>query len=532
MVHITHVAALINHIDLLTINCNGLIVSILNITPFYSLLTNELNRSMPRSQRMQPSSHGAEIEIMLPRKEIWILDTDMHGHKPLLKELRARGFETRQFKTPQDLWLEEKALTETVILANMDAQGSLNSLRDRFPDVPVILMTACPALEKAISAYQCGAFEYLSKPYNLDEALGLIRRACTEGHLRATAAPITGIPVTDIIGGAPAMHEVFRTIARLAQSDVTVLIQGESGTGKEMAARALHRYSPRARAPLVAMNLTTIPANSMNAEWFGHTGDSGLGEVSACRLGRLQQADGGTLLLNEIAEIPPELQSQLVRILTDGEFFPHGSRTAVRVNVRIIATTQRNLETLVAEGKFREDLYHRLNVVRINLPPLRERGQDIPLLLRHFLKLASRELKVETKILDSEVESFLCGLDWPGNVRQLENACRSITARVMGKEVLMEDLPPELFQTTHPLSPLIAEQWEEVFRHWVRLKLSKGTRNIAKDAIIQAESILIETALNMTHGRREEAAKLLGYGRNTVTRKITELKLPLPEIRS
>lgn len=320
------------------------------------------------------------------------------------------------------------------------------------------------------------------------------------------------------------MQEVFRAIARLARSHITVLINGESGTGKELVARALHRHSPRADKPFIALNMAAIPRDLLESELFGHERGAFTG-AQARRIGRFEQADGGTLFLDEIGDMPADLQTRLLRVLADGEFFPVGAHAPVKVNVRIIAATHQQLDALVAQGRFREDLYHRLNVIRIHLPPLRERRQDVPLLLRHFLKEASLELNVEPKILLPEVEAYLCQLDWPGNVRQLENTCRWITVMAAGKEVHLDDLPPELLQVKAAPAAAASDGWEEAFRQWVDQRLKRGDRNIAKEAIESAEGILITTALQATRGRRQEAAKLLGYGRNTLTRKIAELRL-------
>ena len=329
----------------------------------------------------------------------------------------------------------------------------------------------------------------------------------------------------EIIGAAPTMQEVFRAIARLARSHITVLINGESGTGKELVAKALHRHSPRAAQPFIALNMAAIPRDLLESELFGHERGAFTG-AQARRAGRFEQADGGTLFLDEIGDMPAELQTRLLRVLADGEFFPVGAHAPVRVDVRIIAATHQNLDSLVAEGRFREDLFHRLNVIRIHLPPLRERRQDIPLLLRHFLKEASKEIKAETKLLLPDVEAYLCGLDWPGNVRQLENTCRWITVMAAGKDVHLDDLPPELLQPPREaVFSQVGEGWQEALRTWVDDELKRGHVNIAKEAIESAEGILITTALGATRGRRQEAAKLLGYGRNTLTRKIAELHL-------
>ena len=409
----------------------------------------------------------------------------------------------------------------------MDGLALLERLQARYPDLPVIVMTAHSDLESAVSAFHGGAFEYLPKPFDVDEAVDRVQRACVQARSSRSELEPLAVPeaTPEIIGAAPAMQEVFRAIARLARSHITVLINGESGTGKELVARALHRHSPRANQPFIALNMAAIPRDLLESELFGHERGAFTG-AQARRAGRFEQADGGTLFLDEIGDMPAELQTRLLRVLADGEFFPVGAHTPIKVDVRIIAATHQNLDALVAEGRFREDLYHRLNVIRIHLPPLRERRQDIPLLLRHFLKEASLEIKAETKILRPDVEAYLCGVDWPGNVRQLENTCRWITVMAAGKDVHLDDLPPELLQTSKDNTVNApAEDWQSALRDWVDEKIRLGQRNIAKDAIDSAEGILITTALGATRGRRQEAAKLLGYGRNTLTRKIAELNL-------
>ncbi len=318
------------------------------------------------------------------------------------------------------------------------------------------------------------------------------------------------------------MQEVFRAIGRLARSNITVLINGESGTGKELVAKALHRHSPRAGNPFIALNMAAIPKDLMESELFGHEKGAFTGAQSR-RAGRFEQADGGTLFLDEIGDMPAELQTRLLRVLADGEFYPVGSHASVKVDVRIIAATHQNLETLVEQGRFREDLFHRLNVIRIHIPPLRERKQDIPLLLRHFLNQAALELNSEIKVLKPEAEAFLSTLDWPGNVRQLENSCRWLTVMASGREIHLHDLPPELLGTP---SEKNADEtgWEALLRNWIDQQLLRGNEaEIAKQVIPAVETILIKAALNFTHGKRHEAAILLGYGRNTLTRKIQEL---------
>lgn len=329
------------------------------------------------------------------------------------------------------------------------------------------------------------------------------------------------LKIQEIIGEAPAMQEVFRGIGRLARSHVTVLINGETGTGKELVARALHRHSPRAEKPFIALNMAAIPHDLLESELFGHERGAFTGAHSR-QPGRFEQADGGTLFLDEIGDMPAQLQTRLLRVLADGGFYPVGARLPSKVDVRIIAATHQHLETLVSEGRFREDLYHRLNVIRLRLPPLRERRQDIPLLLRHYLREASLELNETPKKLLAEVEEHLCGLSWPGNVRQLENVCRCLAVMTAGHEVGLHDLPPELLHTDRTQRET---DWQDALLQWAEIRLNSGDGDVAKEAIAAAERILISVALQFTRGHRQEAARRLGYGRNTLTRKITEMNL-------
>ena len=464
--------------------------------------------------------------------EVWIVDDDRSIRWVLEKALDKAGIRTRSFSNGEGLLDELKeTLPDAVItdirMPGIDGLSLLKRIHEELPDLPVIVMTAHSDLESAVSAFHGGAFEYLPKPFDVDEAVDRVQRACVQAqNLRLQRDPVHSSEATpEIIGAAPAMQEVFRAIARLARSHITVLINGESGTGKELVAKALHRHSPRANQPFIALNMAAIPRDLLESELFGHERGSFTG-AQARRAGRFEQADGGTLFLDEIGDMPAELQTRLLRVLADGEFFPIGAHAPVKVDVRIIAATHQNLDQLVAEGRFREDLYHRLNVIRVHLPPLRERRQDIPLLLKHFLVQASSEIKAETKMLRPDVEEFLCTLDWPGNVRQLENTCRWITVMAAGKDVHLDDLPPELLQGSKDTPTIVGEgDWLDALRGWIEEEIRQGRSNIAKEAIESAESILIRTALGVTRGRRQEAAKLLGYGRNTLTRKIAELKL-------
>ena len=469
---------------------------------------------------------------MTKADQVWIVDDDRSIRWVLEKALQKAGIETRSFSSAStlldELVIEQpEAIVTDIRMPGMDGLALLERLQAKYPKLPVIVMTAHSDLESAVSAFHGGAFEYLPKPFDVDEAVDRVQRACVQARsLRSDMDGSIIVEATpEIIGAAPAMQEVFRAIARLARSHITVLINGESGTGKELVARALHRHSPRANQPFIALNMAAIPRDLLESELFGHERGAFTG-AQARRAGRFEQADGGTLFLDEIGDMPAELQTRLLRVLADGEFFPVGAHSPTKVDVRIIAATHQNLDALVAEGRFREDLYHRLNVIRIHLPALRERRQDIPLLLRHFLSEASREIKAETKLLRPDVEAYLCGLEWPGNVRQLENTCRWITVMASGKDVHLDDLPPELLSTVKDLQTSEpAEDWQSALKDWIDERIRLGQRNIAKEAIDSAEGILIRTALNATRGRRQEAAKLLGYGRNTLTRKIAELNL-------
>jgi two-component system nitrogen regulation response regulator GlnG len=411
-----------------------------------------------------------------------------------------------------------------VRMPGIDGLALLGDIQQRFQDLPVIVMTAHSDLDSAVSAYQGGAFEYLPKPFDVDEAVALAQRAIAQRR-QADTQREAAIPayVREIIGEAPAMQEVFRAIGRLSRSNVTVLINGESGTGKELVAQALHRHSPRADYPFIALNMAAIPKDLLESELFGHERGAFTGAQNR-RIGRFEQANGGTLFLDEIGDMPAELQTRLLRVLADGEFYRVGGHTPVKVDVRIIAATHQDLDQRVRQGQFREDLFHRLNVIRLNIPPLRERAEDIPLLLRFFLVRAAQELAVETKTLRPDVEAYLATLEWPGNVRQLENLCRWLTVMASGKEVHMEDLPNELSEK-RDAAAAAGPNWEGSLKRWAEQKLASGEEALLDQATPAFERIMIEAALARTSGRRQDAARLLGWGRNTLTRKIKELGL-------
>ncbi len=469
---------------------------------------------------------------MTNQNRVWIVDDDRSIRWVLEKALQKTAFEVKSFSEASgllDLLRNEQpdAIVTDIRMPSLDGLELLKLIQAQYPELPVIIMTAHSDLDSAVSAFHGGAFEYLPKPFDIDEAVAVIRRACdfSRQQKKTITADKEEIiePVPEIIGEAPAMQEVFRAVGRLARSHITVLINGESGTGKELVAKALHRHSPRANKPFIALNMAAIPRDLLESELFGHEKGAFTGAQSR-RAGRFEQADGGTLFLDEIGDMPAELQTRLLRVLSDGEFYPVGGRNALKVDVRIIAATHQKLEELVQSGRFREDLFHRLNVIRIHIPSLRDRREDIPLLLNHFLEMASSELNVETKILLPGVEKFLCTLSWPGNVRQLENSCRWLTVMAAGREIHQDDLPPELLQTDST-DLAIDENWESSLRKRVENSLQRGEQEIAKEIIHTCESILIQSALNHTSGKRQEAALLLGYGRNTLTRKIKELGL-------
>ena len=462
----------------------------------------------------------------LPGK-VWIVDDDRSIRWVLEKALSAEGLSTEVFESA-DLLLSRlskdapDAIVSDIRMPGTDGLQLLERIQETHPEVPIIIMTAHSDLDSAVASYQGGAFEYLPKPFDVDEAVALTKRALAHAiEQRQQVAEQVMEESTEIIGEAPAMQEVFRAIGRLSQSNITVLINGESGTGKELVAHALHKHSPRRDRPFIPLNMAAIPADLIESELFGHEKGAFTG-AAAARRGRFEQADGGTLFLDEIGDMPADAQTRLLRVLADSEFYRVGGHVAVKVDVRIIAATHQNLEQLVEQGRFREDLFHRLNVIRVHLPTLSQRREDIPRLARHFLNTSAEELSVEPKILASDTESYICNLAWPGNVRQLENTCRWLTVMATGREVLVDDLPPELMVQSG--SELVAgNNWEQSLRNWADQQLSLGQRDLLDSAVPTFEKIMIETALKHTAGRRRDAAELLGWGRNTLTRKIKEL---------
>ncbi|MBU0901982.1 MAG: nitrogen regulation protein NR(I) [Gammaproteobacteria bacterium] len=463
---------------------------------------------------------------MSSSETVWIVDDDRSIRWVLEKALQQEGMTTQSFDSADGVLSRLARQQPDVILSDIRMPGAsglelLARIREMHPRLPVIIMTAHSDLDSAVASYQGGAFEYLPKPFDVDEAVALVKRANQHAQeQQGLSIPIEQPPTPEIIGEAPAMQEVFRAIGRLSHSNITVLINGESGTGKELVAHALHRHSPRAASPFIALNMAAIPKDLMESELFGHEKGAFTGAANQ-RRGRFEQADGGTLFLDEIGDMPADTQTRLLRVLADGEFYRVGGHTPVKVDVRIIAATHQNLEILVQAGKFREDLFHRLNVIRIHIPRLSDRREDIPTLARHFLSRAALELAVEPKLLKSETENYLAQLPWPGNVRQLENTCRWITVMASGREVHVGDLPPELLSQPQENAP--ASSWEQGLRQWAEQALGRGQSNLLDTAVPAFERIMIETALKHTAGRRRDAAVLLGWGRNTLTRKIKEL---------
>ena len=463
-------------------------------------------------------------------KKVWIVDDDKSIRWVLEKALKSADVDIESFSHPDQVLEkieneEPNVIITDIRMPGMDGISLLDRIKQHSPNIPVIIMTAYSDLDRAVSAFQGGAYEYLSKPFDVDEVVSLVRRAIT--HERANdSMPISQpeIEGNPIIGSAPAMQEIFKAIGRLSNSNFTVLITGESGTGKELVAAALHAHSPRSKSQFIAINTAAIPKDLLESELFGHEKGAFTGATSQ-RQGRFEQANGGTLFLDEIGDMPADLQTRLLRILAEGEFYRVGGHTPIKVDVRVIAATHQNLEQLVKEGRFREDLLHRLNVIRVHVPSLRERKTDIGELSKYFLNIAAKELGEEKKQLLSETESYLTNLPWPGNVRQLENFCRWITVMASGTEIHIDDLPPELKKDIDIYDG--NDSWESNFRKWVESSLLNGDIELLKNAAPLFETILIEEALKKTGGRRQDAAKLLGWGRNTLTRKIKQLNISL-----
>ena len=496
-------------------------------------------------------------------KPIWIVDDDESIRWVLEKALARENLATRSFSNARDAIAALEHETPQVLVSDIRMPGDsgldlLQLVKSKYPGLPVIIITAFSDLDSAVAAFQGGAFEYLAKPFDIDKAVALIRRALEES-LRETSIETGPAETPEILGQAPAMQEVFRAIGRLSQSNVTVLITGESGTGKELVARALHKHSPRVSQPFNPLNTAANPKDMLESELFGHERGAFTG-AQTTRRGRFEQAEGGTLFLDEIGDMPADLQTRLLRVLSDGHFYRVGGHQPLKANVRVITATHQNLEQRVREGLFREDLYHRLNVIRLRLPSLRERREDIPILVRHFLVQSAKQLGVEAKRMSENALNFLCSLELPGNVRQLENLCNWITVMAPGQTVEVKDLPLELTQehggsaaaasavaagsaatggegyspaqyhgTVHVSLPETValpagpDAWLNLLETQAANMLSGGQPEVMAVLGRQFESALIRTALKHTHGRKNDAAVRLGIGRNTITRKIAEL---------
>ena len=458
-------------------------------------------------------------------KPVWIIDDDRSIRWVFEKTLAREDIPFKMFSSAQEALTALGASTPQVVVSDIRMPGGsglelLQKVKERHPALPVIIMTAYSDLESAVAAFQGGAFEYLPKPFDVDHAVDLIRRAMEESLRQDEVVEVAELG-PEILGQAASMQEVFRAIGRLTQSHATVLINGESGTGKELVARALHRHSPRAGKPFIAINTAAIPKDLLESELFGHERGAFTGAQSM-RRGRFEQSEGGTLFLDEIGDMPPDLQTRLLRVLSDGHFYRVGGHQPIKANVRIIAATHQDLEQRVKQGMFREDLFHRLNVIRIRLPALRERREDIPLLAKYFMSKSARELSVEAKRLTEAALKYLMGHDFPGNVRQLENLCHWLTVMAPGTNVDIHDLPPEF---RHDQRALTTESWVSALEREAELALNRGEQSIIHEMSRQFERALILKALAHTGGRRIEASHLLGMGRNTLTRKIQELEI-------
>ena len=457
---------------------------------------------------------------------IWIVDDDRSIRWVLEKSFDKAGFNSESFENGDALLVRLKSAQPDAIISDIRMPGTdgldvLIKVQENYPQVPVIIMTAHSDLSSAVKSYKRGAFEYLPKPFDVNEAVAVAARAVKHGREAKGEPQVATPPETrEIIGEAPSMQEVFRAIGRLSHSNITVLIKGESGTGKELVAQALHRHSPRSDKPYIPLNVAAIPKDLIESELFGHEKGAFTGATQT-RVGRFEQAHNGTLFLDEIGDMPMETQTRLLRVLADGEFYRVGGLTPIKVDVRVIAATHQNLEARVKEHLFREDLFHRLNVIPINLPKLADRREDIPALCEHFLRKAAQQMGVEKKMLRPETSKFLTNLPWPGNVRQLENFCSWITVMASGREIFITDLPEEFHKLGND-NP-VAGNWIQNLKHWADQELSLGHSGILQQATPFFEKCMIEVALKHSGGRKRDASELLGWGRNTLTRKIKEL---------
>lgn len=462
-------------------------------------------------------------------QSVWLLDDDSSIRWVLERALQRANITSRSFADAASLYQALEHQQPLVLLTDIRMPGDdglqvLDYVQQHFPSLRVIVMTAHSDLDSAVSAFQGGAFEYLAKPFDMDEVVHTISRAL---HLEQAESGTSAGPeqVTGIIGAAPAMQDVFRAIGRLSHSSATVLITGASGTGKELVARALHQHSPRSAKPFIALNMAAIPADLIESELFGHEKGAFTGATQR-RRGRFEQADGGTLFLDEIGDMPLAVQTRLLRVLAEGQFYPVGSYQPVQVNVRIIAATHQQLEQRVQDKDFREDLFHRLNVIRLQLPTLAERRSDIPQLVQHFLAKAATELNAEPKQLSEAALAKLQAARWPGNVRQLENTCRWLTVMAPGRRVEVADLPSDLDEAAVGEAEVgdaehaSAHDWQQAVRHHVQQRLANEENAILNELIEEIERIALDAALSATDGHKQRAAEKLGWGRNTLARKL------------
>ncbi len=465
----------------------------------------------------------------MPGKNLlWIIDDDRSIRWVLEKSLEKAGFNSESFESGNGLLEKLKdtqpdAIISDIRMPGIDGLELLDQIQEAFPQIPVIIMTAHSDLSSAVKSYKRGAFEYLPKPFDVNDAVAVAQRAVKHAsEYKTTSTEKPKIEAKEIIGEAPAMQEVFRAIGRLAHSNITVLIKGESGTGKELVAQALHKHSPRADKPYIPLNVAAIPKDLIESELFGHEKGAFTG-ATQMRVGRFEQADGGTLFLDEIGDMPMETQTRLLRVLSDGEFYRVGGLTPIKADVRVIAATHQTLEERVKEHLFREDLYHRLNVIPIHLPKLSDRREDIPALMEHFLGRAAQQMGVEKKELRAETTQYLTSLPWQGNVRQLENFCSWITVMASGREIYINDLPEEFLNPSD--EETVTGNWVLSLKSWADQELSLGHSGILQQATPLFEKCMIDVALKHSGGRKRDASELLGWGRNTLTRKIKELGL-------
>ena len=457
--------------------------------------------------------------------DVWLVDDDASIRWVLERALRQSGMKPRAFERADSALAALGRAEPDVLITDVRMPGEsglklLEAVRDSHPALPVIVMTAHSDLDSAVAAYQGGAFEYLPKPFDIDQAVELVRRAAAQAATGSPGAAERPEQIPEILGQAPSMQEVFRAIGRLSRSSMTVLITGESGTGKELVARALHRHSPRAGKPFIALNTSAFTAELLESELFGHEKGAFTG-ADSLRRGRFEQADGGTLFLDEIGDMSTALQTRLLRVLAEGEFYRVGGSTPIEVDVRVIAATHQDLEARVARGLFREDLLHRLNVIRIEIPPLRARREDIPELLAHYLAAAAAELGVEPKTLRPDAAARLTAFDWPGNVRQLVNAARRLTVTAPGRQIGIADIPADLGGEGSAVPE--SAGWLRELETWAQRHAATQDAPLLDVAVPGFERTLIRVALARCEGRRQDAAKLLGWGRNTLTRKMREL---------